>query len=401
MSKIACLLAASCLGQDVFLAATPIASQADLVRASSKNQTARLGGSNPHEIADKINGFLAKAQVDVKDCHAHSIQELNGLIRSMFPHLSKDLLSIYDQMDGRSNRLETLKEYEKLWISESDSDTTRDGKCAEVLMLWAHHLTESSKASLRLSLPTLPVHDEQKASDSELYATRTSCVTGHAMVAGGDGSNDHQWPHWPEELHYHAKGHGAYPFWWGGGSDSGDADLEVWFSEKFGAEKFYHSTCTGQSSWLTGACTHLMFASGRNAGQAYLYTDSTCCKSQASGGRAEVLSPSQGNFVDVFSYQGEVDFNGLYYQGQAKYYTMKLPSTEPVQDFWYFTDLNGMPVQQGEAGVGPTDQGYPASRGHTIWHDYNPSSLDTSGIDDSVFDIPSHCQSTSLTCAFP
>ena len=52
------------------------------------------------------------------------------------------------------------------------------------LVLWAHHLTESSKASLLLSLPTLPVHDEQKASDRELYATRTSCVTGHAMVAG-------------------------------------------------------------------------------------------------------------------------------------------------------------------------------------------------------------------------
>jgi len=406
MSKIVCLLAASCVGQDVFLAATPRASQSDLVRASSKNQSARLGGSSPQEIADKINGFLVKAQMDVKDCRDHSVEELNGMIRSMFPHLSKDLLSMYDQVDGRSNRLESLSEYEKLWSSESDSETTRDGKCAEVLMLWAHHLTESSKDSLRLSLPTLPVHDEKKASENELYAARTSCVTGHAMVTGGDGSNDHQWPNWPEELHYTAKGHGAYPFWWGGGSDSGTADLEVWYSEKFGAEKFYHSTCTGQSSWLRGACTHLMFASGTNAGQAYLYTDSKCCLSQASsggGGRfpTEVLNPPQNNFVDVFTYNGEVDFNGVYYQGKAKYYTMKLPSSEPVQDFWYFTDLNGVPVQQGEAGVGPTDQGYPSSRGHTIWHDYNPSSLDTTGIDGSVFDIPSQCKSTTLTCAFP
>merc|ERR1712216_668331 len=80
--------------------------------------------------------------------------------------------------------------------------------------------------------------------------------------------------------HYKAKGHGAYPFWWGGGSDSGEADMEVWWSEKQGAEKFYHSSCTGKSSgkgikksgkgvgsgasWLKGPCYHLMLAPGHN-----------------------------------------------------------------------------------------------------------------------------------------
>jgi len=404
MAKLACLMATSCFGQDLFLAPSTYASKTDLMRASSKNQTTRLGGVTPQEIADKINKFLLNSPVQNRDCHDHSVDELNDLVRQMFPHLSTELSVLYNEADGRSNRLNNLDEYEKLWLSEVDSDTTREGKCAEVIMLWAHHLSEASKQSLAISLPSLPVHDPEKSAESELYSARTSCVTGHAMVAGGDGSNDHQWPNWPEELHYHAKGHGAYPFWWGGGSDSGDADLEVWYSEKFGAEKFYHSSCTGQSSWLSGACTHLMFASGRNEGQAYLYTNDKCCKSQATSGGfgpTEVLSPPQGNFVDVFSYQGEVDFNGVYYQGKAKYYTMKLPNSEPVQDFWYFTDLDGKPVQQGEAGVGPTDQGYPSSRGHTIWHDYNPSSLDTSGIDDSVFDIPAICKSTSLTCAFP
>lgn len=115
-----------------------------------------------------------------------------------------------------------------------------------------------------------------------------------------------------------AKGHGAYPFWWGGGSDDGDADLQVWWSEKFGAEKFYHSKCTGLSLKMRGVpCTHLMFAKDTNAGQSYLYTDSYCCKSQASssgggsGGPGEILYPSQGNFMDIFTYQGDVDFNGV------------------------------------------------------------------------------------------
>merc|ERR1711898_79820 len=112
-------------------------------------------------------------------------------------------------------------------------------------------------------------------------------------------------------------------------------------------------------------------------------------------GPAQKLAASQSDFMDDFTYQGEVDFNGVHYQGKAKYYLMKLPNSEAVQDFWYFTDMNDMPVQQGEAGTGPTDQGYPSSRGHTIWHDYDPASFDTSAIDDSVFDIPSYCKSTS------
>merc|ERR1711988_129971 len=61
-----------------------------------------------------------------------------------------------------------------------------------------------------------------------------------------------------------AKAHGAYPFWWGGGSDSGTADMEVYWSEKQGAEKFIHSSCTGQSSWLNGPCVHLMLAPGNS-----------------------------------------------------------------------------------------------------------------------------------------
>jgi len=392
------------VAQDVFLALNSGVSNADLKRAR-KSSASVLSGRDHREIADKINAHVSKQHGLVKSCSDHTLLELNDQIRALFPHLNTVLQAAYSEGDGRVRRFESLAQYEAAWAAEVDSNALREAKCAEVLMLWAHHVSESSKRSLNQVLPTLPVYNASMAVESKTYAEATSCVTGHAMVTGGDTTRSHDWPNWPEELHYTAKGHGAYPFWWGGGSDSGTADMEVWWSEKFGAEKFYHSQCTGQSSWLNGPCTHLMFASGTNAGQAYLYTDTTCCNSQASGsggsGPAEVLAPSQGNFVDVFTYNGEVDFSGVYYQGKAKYYTMKLPSSEPVQDFWYFTDLDGKPVQQGEAGTGPTDQGYPQSRGHTIWHDYNPASLDSSGIDASVFDIPDHCKSTTLSCAFP
>jgi hypothetical protein len=289
-------------------------------------------------------------------------------------------------------------------MEEEDSLTLRHAKCFEITEMWAHHLSDAAKRSGGKTLPTVPVFDSTKA-DDKLYESAASCQTGHAMVKGGDGTSTHEWPDWPEELHYKAKAHGAYPFWWGGGSDSGTADMEVYWSEKQGAEKFIHSSCHGNALWAQGACTHLMFAGSKSspyAGEAYLYNadETKCCKSQPKGLLAEKLSVAQGNFYNTMKYVDERDFNGVYYQGKAKYYKLT-GVNEPVRAFWYFTDLEGKPVQQGEAGTGPTDQGYLPSIGHTIWHDYDPSSLDSSSIDPSVFAIPTVCKTTTKTCEFP
>jgi hypothetical protein len=346
----------------------------------------------------------------------------------MFGKLSDELQQIYaDSGDARSRRFATLAEYEKSWMEEEDSLTLRHAQCFEITEMWAHHLSDAAKRSVTKAVPTVPVFDSTKA-DDKLYESSATCQTGHAMVKGGDGTSTHQWPDWPEELHYKAKAHGAYPFWWGGGSDSGSADMEVYWSEKQGAEKFIHSSCTGQSSWLDGACTHLMLAgtSDQSDSKGYLYKadESKCCitdpssssisnkLASASGKRAppapkppppggsEKLSPAQGNFYNTLTYVDERDFSGVYYSGKAKYYKLT-GVNEPVREFWYFTDLDGKPVQQGEAGTGPTDQGYPTSIGHTIWHDYDPDSLDSSAIDPSVFAIPEACKTTTLKCNFP
>jgi hypothetical protein len=328
------------------------------------------------------------------------VDELNEIMKLLEDVSDEKLQGIYEQ--NSDLRVRKLSEY-----STSDDKATRHTRCFQIGELWAHHLAESVKKTLAEKVPELPVFDAS-ITEPEYQASNT-CQTGHSMKAGGDGTSSHEWPDWPEQLHYTAKAHGAYPFWWGGGSDSGDSDLEVYWSEKFGAEKFIHSSCTGQSSWLNGPCVHLLFADGPKG---YLYTqdESKCCttepKQSAFGvtgpppGGSETLAPSQGTFWNTFDYKGEVDFNGVYYQGKAKYYVMT-GVNEPVREFWYFTDLDGKPVQQGEAGTGPTDQGYPVSIGHTIWHDYNPSSLDSSAFDTSVFDIPAACKSTTLTCAFP
>lgn len=364
-----------------------------------------------------MNSHLRAAGGAKKSCDDYSSDELNDIVKHLFKSLSSEFQDIYNSNDDRrSMRFASLDEYEASWLSEEDDETTRHAKCFEIGEMWSHHLSEAAKPEHVGLVPAIPVFDQNK-STSELYTKSASCVTGHAMVKGDAGSSSHQWPDWPEELHYKAKGHGAYPFWWGGGSDSGDADLEVWWSEKQGYESFYHSTCTGQSSWLQGtACWHLMFAPETAGGEpvSYLFNDAAkkgasggqCCLSNptsgggGSFGPSEQLAPSQGNFWNTFTDMGEVDFNGVYYQGKAHYYVLRnVPGA--IADFWYFTDLNGKPVQQGEAGTGPTDQGYPTSRGHTIWHDYDPSSFDTSAQSASISEIPAVCKTTSLTCAFP
>jgi len=374
-----------------------------------------LAGSNPKEIAGKLNNHLNKL-VSTVSCDLHSIEELNAMLRDMFPLASPELEAVYKETgDPRAKRFDTLAEYEASWATEAgrDSETLRHSKCAEIGVMFAHHLTENAKKTFTKAVPTIPMYDKEKASDT-VYVAALSCQTGHSMVTGGDGTSSHLWPDWPEELHYTAKGHGAYPFWWGGGSDSGTADLEVWWSEKHGYELFYHSTCIGLDSWNSGGkpCYHLMFApkSSDAAPLSYLFNEEArtgggnCCLTNPKAGwtpfgKSLTLSPAQGNFWNTFQDMGEVDFNGVYHKGKAHYYVLRnVPGA--VADFWYFTDLSGKPVQQGEAGTGPSDQGYPTSRGHTIWHDYNPDSLDTSP-QSGMETVPAVCQTTTSYCAFP
>jgi len=400
-SCLATIIVGTCVGQDVFLAnPARTVSTADLVRAKSIKQSSRLGGVSPQEIAEKINGHMVKLGLPTKECSEFSLAELNSLVREMFPHLNQDLNDIYgDATDLRTRRFATLAEYEKHWEEDAEHavEVIRDAKCAEAVMLWAHHLSEGGKQAWgQKELPTVPAYDAEKHDQKSF-----NCVTGHSMSA--DHTSDHKWPHWPEDLHYTAKGHGAYPFWSGGGSDSGTADLEVWWSERLQSEKFYHSTCTEPYLGRKNPCTHIM-TGGQPNPKGYLFTDSKCCRTEPTGvgpGPSQKLAASQSDFMDDFTYQGVVDFKGVHYQGKAKYYLMKLPRSQAVRDFWYFTDMNDMPVQQGEAGTGPTDQGYPSSIGHTIWHDYDPSSFTYDQIDASVFEPPAICKTTVKRCAFP
>lgn len=284
-------------------------------------------------------------------------------------------------------------------------------------MLWVHHVHESGKQSLQdMVLPTLTEFkmDHVRKQPKEVanrYASSYTCVTGHGMKA--NHTSDHVFPHWPEEVHYEGRGHGAYPFWEGPGGAGGSAAIDVYWSEKQLAERFYHASCSmtevGYSKDTD--CYHL-FVGGQPNPAAYLYTASKdfCCISGPTSSRgfrsgtqfpptsSEKLAPPQSDFMDQMTLSGTESYTGDFYTGNVKHYLMQLASSEAVGWFWYMTTEDGHPVEQGEGGKSQKDQ---SGSGIHIWHEYNTSTFKSTTVDSSVFEVPSVCKSTSTTCTFP
>jgi hypothetical protein len=475
-----------------------------MARNHKTTQTSRVGGKNGEEIAGKINEAVSGAGHPVKNCIDHTLGELNQRIRDMHCHFSPHLEEVLKAGDGRQRRHSTLEDYERSWVAESET-VARDpsaetplkhAKCAEVLMLFTHHVPAAGKESLVHEMgfvaPTMPTYEESHAAHQDEKTARTydssyTCQTGHGILEATESGSDHVLPHWRAEHHYIGRGYGAYPFWLGGdggcdGTNCGDGgNIEVWWSEKQAAEKFYHETCymseagysassnssvSGNKNAKPGAlfgwagnrgpmagraraasqmnqakevgprgnlrrnllqgpppppadddgagppppadddrpsestpCYNLMVGGLNEGAKAYLYTASEdfCCEAS---GTTEDLAPPQSDFMDYMTLAAKETITTAFYSGEAYRYTETLASSEAVDDFWYVTDLEGYPLQQGEGGTSMTQTG---GRGVFIYHEYNKTTwAENVTIDEDVFAVPSICLSASTTkCNFP
>jgi hypothetical protein len=409
------------VGQDLFLAARNEAnlqepSDLDLRRASQTVPGALYVASEPGHIATRLNMHLTNlAKKQVKSCDSFTLSELLETLTSLWAHRSPQLADHYGIEDGRSYPHSDVSDFEVAWKSLGSADASLGAACADVAKLFVHHLTESARKAVlknpKLSLPLLAAYNSSHAAKGKVYAESLTCVVGHNMT---QRTYDHNWPHWPEEAHYYGYGHGAYPFWQGGGSGSGDPDLEVWYSQTRFAEKLYHNACA--TSELTGyskdvPCYHMMLGSEPNP-VAYLWTkdEDYCCKAETSssetnkslrfppsGGGGGMTAP-QADFMDTMTYQGTGTFSGHFYTGDVKKYTLELADSEPVTWFFYYTTPDGHPVCQGEGGNAPDSQ---KGRGIFVWHEYNVTSFQATTHSDSTFAVPDVCKQTTYTCGFP
>ena len=90
----------------------------------------------------------------------------------------------------------------------------------------------------------------------------------------------------------------------------------------------------------------------------YLYThnEDFCCISSAAAsghGTVQKLTPIASNFMDKMTLNVNYgNVSGTYYTGPVKQWLMTEPWSQPVTYFWYLTDMDDFPVQQGEGGFG-------------------------------------------------
>ena len=105
--------------------------------------------------------------------------------------------------------------------------------------------------------------------------------------------------------------------------------------------------------------------------------------------------------MDDMTFEGTYTVETAYYSGDAYWYTETLGDSEAVTAFWYATTPDGYPLQQGEGGYGPNS---PSGKGIFIYHEYNYTTWKAEAgesIDESIFEIPSICKTTSNKCQFP
>jgi len=405
-----------CVGQDLFLSKRQQSSdpsQSDLRRARQAFPGEAYLGSEPGHIATTLNKHLTKlAESRVKACLSHSLSELRDILARFWEQKSKDLSEQYALTDGRSFTHETVEAFEVAWKSLGGGPASLSAACADVAKLFVHHLTQSARETLlkdqSVFVPLVEAYDPVHASQGDAYAKSLTCVAGHNMTKR---TYDQNWPHWPAEAHYYGYGHGAYPFWQGGGSGTGSPDLEVWYSQTRFAEKLFHNNCA--TSELSGyskttSCYHLMLGAEPNP-VAYVYTkdEDYCCKAEAASSRLRFppgpsggggMTAPQADFMDTMNYVGTGSYSGHYYTGSVKKYTLQLASSEPVTWFFYYTTPDGHPVCQGEGGDAPDSQ---KGAGIFVWHEYNVTSFQATTHTDATFVVPDVCKTTTYTCEFP
>ena len=289
-------------------------------------------------------------------------------------------------------------------------------------MQWVHHLTAASRATFHANqtvLPLLPLAglDEHGPTlrrkglgdVADWLASTVTCQVGHETEPE---ARDTTWtakdfPKWPSEVTYNASGYGPYPFWAGGGGSGGSltgkgVPISTYYSAVQNAERLDHASCSIQSLGASqdGPCTHLFV----NGSWAFVYdkAETFCCMSSApSQYTACHLTRPQRDFMDVMNFDGTIDYtaeDGLY-SGKAKKWSMHLTFPSNFY-FWYVTDPDNKPLEQGE---GPCDMYNSASPGSRecdgppkmLFHQYHTSTFAQATLDPSVFKLPDVCLDAS------
>lgn len=149
----------------------------------------------------KLNKLLlADDKLQTRICASHSLQELHEAQRVLFAVRSHELQLAYPENDRRFLQYESasgLLEAQTQQLVEAQArpdliHLIRDGLCHETVMMYAHHLSETTRTKLRarasLVLPLLPEHEAHPAPVARDgfanktysgYVEKTGCLVCH------------------------------------------------------------------------------------------------------------------------------------------------------------------------------------------------------------------------------
>merc|ERR1719232_2277449 len=143
-----------------------------------------------------MNAVLLKDLHRSKSCDMYDHETLNDIARQLYSVRSLELDDLYSEKgDNRALHFSDFEYKEHLWVGESLAhhrgslawNATRDGKCAELVMWYIHHLSESTRKVLSQSdtfqLPLMPVQVAEPHVRSHEYAKQILCTDCHVRIA--------------------------------------------------------------------------------------------------------------------------------------------------------------------------------------------------------------------------
>lgn len=401
----------------------------DLLRANRAVPRDHFRANDPAAIRKKLNAALqsgSMAMPQATACEDFSLEELAKLQVAFLNQRSAEL-----PMPGlRAPRHSSAAELEA--EHREDAEYTRkypevraalrDGRCAEIASAWAHQVSEDTRGSFaNTKLPLLANKGTAEHSPELIQgghhhianqlASAVTCAVGHSAQPESRTTWE-GFPAWPQEVEYNATGYGPYPFWSKdspfAGSLTEGSPIRTYWSSVLNAERLDHNGNCGLSGmgWENDApCTHLFLATK----YAYLFDqEQTHCCISSEPDHVCALTASPRNLTSLFNYDGVVEnyvSESGYYTGSVKKYSMHLTTPSNFW-FWYVTDMNDKPIEQGEGGCsmyGPLGTRTCSGGGPKyLFHQYNPDTFKETTLDPEVFAVPDVCKNTKSTClVFP
>eukprot|EP01065_Artemidia_motanka_P026075 TRINITY_DN3099_c0_g1_i5.p1 TRINITY_DN3099_c0_g1~~TRINITY_DN3099_c0_g1_i5.p1 ORF type:complete len:486 (+),score=171.41 TRINITY_DN3099_c0_g1_i5:62-1519(+) len=167
------------------------ADAADLRRAA----TARPGpgsavrAASAKDVFRVINAALLKGDAAVRRCSEWTHEELTALTLRLLQHADAGL---NDQYERRSDN----RKLRGSWGNPLRTPNARDGLCAELIMIWTHHLPAQARKELAKAvvLPSMPAELDEKETDP-VYRTQVSCASCHYTSAPVAATNA-SYPKW-------------------------------------------------------------------------------------------------------------------------------------------------------------------------------------------------------------